>query len=333
MNVPPTEEVTRASWARRAAKGAARLTVHEYIPMAAMLAFWAIVAIAIGHADTARLLAATVLVRGAAMLGELSTSGPMRSRALAGPAIRRRSLRNAALMQAGALGVVALVLAALTAGLRIAGHELMAALVWASAIGLPAKAIRLANPRAFPRRLRLYVTGSAVLAAGVAWAAGGGPVAMALAFGAREWIASLVGLLVGDSDTPKRRIDEKLRFAEVARTTVVSSRRLLTYRLTKNILSVFGPFGNFAARTGRGLNVHSKLERYMPHSRAGFALFVLLTGGAAVALVWRSSEPIALIVSAGLAQLCAVGLNVLLLWRYLPVRDDPNLVIDEEEDD
>ena len=334
MNVPPTdEEQPRPSWTRRAAKGAARLTVREYIPMAAMLAFWAIVALAIGHADTARLLAATVLLRGATMLAELSTSSPMRARGRAEPAIQRRSLRNAALMQLGSLAVTALVLAVLTAGLRHAGHDLMAALLWASAIGLPARSVRMANPKLFPRRLRLHVTTSAVVAAGAAWALGGGPVAMALAYGAREWIGTLTGLIAGNSYMPNSRNDEKLRFAEVAWTTVVTSRRLLTYRLTKNILSVFGPFGNFAARTGRGLNVHSKLERYMPHKRAGFLLFALLTGGGAVAVAWHSSEPVALIASAGLAQLCAVALNVLILWRYLPDRDDPRLVIDEDEED
>jgi hypothetical protein len=316
------------------AKGAARLTVREYLPMGAMIAFWAIVALGIGHADTARLLAATVMLRGAMMLAELSTAGPMRARRDADPAIRRRSLRNALLMQGAALTVVALVLAAVTAGLRMADHAMLAQLLWVTSIGLPARALRLANPTAFPRQLRLHVTGAAVLAAGIAWALGGGPIAMAAAYAAREWIATLTGALVGSGPDPKQRLlNEKLRFPEVAKTTVVSSRRLLTYRLTKNILTVFGPFGNFAARTGRGLNVHSKLERYMPHKKSGFVGFALLTGIASVLVAFYSSKPLALIGSAGLAQLSAVAINVLLLWRYLPLRDDPNLVVEEDDDD
>ena len=81
------------------------------------------------------------------------------------------------------------------------------------------------------------------------------------------------------SETPDRR---SATFAEIARNTAISGRRLLTYRLTKVALTIFGPLGNFAARTGRGLNWHSKIEPYLPHSLTGFILFALGTAGAGV---------------------------------------------------
>ena len=79
---------------------------------------------------------------------------------------------------------------------------------------------------------------------------------------------------------PRRaRSSSRSTFAEVARNTAISGRRLLTYRMTKIALTMFGPVGNFAARTGRGLNWHSKIEPYLPHRLSGFILFALATGG------------------------------------------------------
>lgn len=333
-----TEQTNLPNPVRRHAENVARkavgLTAREYLPMSAAVAFWALCAVTIGHADAARLLAATVLVRAVAMLVDLSTIGPIRSRALAPTPIRLQSRRNAALMQLASLSCAAVIIAASSVGLRQAGQDTLAFLVPLAAVGLPGRALRGIDPKLSSHYFRLILSLGALGAAGVVWAIHGGPEAMAVAFGIREWIAVLVVRLfrLGKSSTTLQ-VEESLRFAEVARTTVVTSRRLLTYRLTKNILAVFGPFGNFAARTGRGMNWHSRLEPYMPHRRSGFALFALATGGGAVLLAARSGEPSSMIVAAGLFQLCAIALNVLLLWRYLPVRDDPDLVIDDSEDE
>ena len=102
--------------------------------------------------------------------------------------------------------------------------------------------------------------------------------AIGLAFGAREWIAYFVlRWWPKVPRIPKVVIDEPLRFGEVARYTVILGRRLLTYRLTKSLLAVFGPLGNAAARTSRGLNWHGKLEPYVPHHLGGFVAFSLGT--------------------------------------------------------
>jgi hypothetical protein len=319
---------------RQVAKKAAHLTAREYLPMGAALAFWAMCALAIGHADTARLLSATVLLRAIMMLVDLSTAGPLRARLFAPADVLNKSRRNAALMQAATLVLAAIVIGVIIYGLERAGLETLALMLPLAAIGLPARAYRGTDPNASSRYFRLIVTSSALVAGAIAWALHGSAASMALAYGLREWIATVaMKLLPHRPAEAPRAADDVLRFAEVARNTVVTSRRLLTYRLTKNILTVFGPFGNFAARTGRGLNWHNRLEPYMPHRKPGFVLFALLTGGAAVALALRSGEPVALIAGAGLLQLCAIAINVLVLWRYLPVRDDPNLVIDDNEDE
>ena len=128
-------------------------------------------------------------------------------------------------------------------------------------------------------------------------------------------------------------IHEPLRFIEVARYSVILGRRLLTYRLTKSLLAVLGPIGNAAARTGRGLNWHSRFEPYVPHHLGGFIGFSVLTFGAAADLALRSGEPAAMIVAAGLLQVCGAATNVLLFWRWLPDRDaDIPLLYDDDDE-
>ena len=92
---------------------------------------------------------------------------------------------------------------------------------------------------------------------------------------------------------------------------------------------MFGPIGNVAARTGRGLKLHQKLEPYVPHHFGGFLLFSLAAFGGAVFLALRSGEPAAMIGAAGLLQIGAAAANVVLLWRYLPPRD-AELVEDDD---
>jgi hypothetical protein len=268
------------------------------------------------------------------MLVDLSTVGPLRARRDAPGAIWRKSRRNAFLMQGGGLALALMITTLASMALFEAGQQQLAFALPLVAIGLPARAYRGTDIDASSPYFRMIVSGSALAAAVVAWLLGGGLTGFAIAYGLREWVATIVmRLLPRVASENVRQTDEPLRFAEVARNTVVTSRRLLTYRLTKNILTVFGPFGNFAARTGRGLNWYSRLEPYMPHRLSGFVLFAALTGGAAIGLVVWSGEPAAMIAAAGLAQLCAIAINVLVLWRYLPRRDDPDLIIVESEDE
>lgn len=324
----------RGTRGNKVARAAVRMTEREYLPMAATIAFWAVVIAAIGHADTARLLAATVLLRAAQMLVQLTTSAPLKLRAKAPRKARHQSRRIARLIQLGSLGAAVIFIALLYLGLRAIGQDKLADMLPLVAIGLPARAIRFSDFKTGSPYYRLAIGVSGVVGAGVAWFAGGGVIGMALAYGGREWIALLVvRLWPKEIIAPKRPNEAPLEFAEVARSTAVSGRRLLTYRLTKNILTVFGPFGNFAARTGRGMGWHDRLEPYLPHKLSGFILFALATALAGIVLAVKSGEPAAMVVAAGLLQLGAAAANIALMWRYLPSRDDPNLVIDEDEDE
>ena len=108
---------------------------------------------------------------------------------------------------------------------------------------------------------------------------------------------------------------------------------MLTYRLTKSLLTIFGPFGNVAARTGRGLNWHQKLEPYVPHHLGGFILFSAARIGGAAFLALRSGEPAAMVGAAGLLQIGAAAANVVLLWRYLPAARTPRRCREDDDDE
>jgi hypothetical protein len=66
---------------------------------------------------------------------------------------------------------------------------------------------------------------------------------------------------------------------------------------------------------------------------SGFIFFALGSGGVAIFLALRSGEPAAMIGAAGLMQLAAASASIALMWRYLPDRDDPNLIVDEDDDE
>ena len=325
----------KAKRARKIGKKAWRLTAREYLPMVLLIAYWALTAIGIGHADAARLLAATVLMRAPLMLSQMTTLGPLRRRAGASKAVRRQSRRTAWLVQLAVLAALMVEVLALYAGLFAVGQRLVAEMLLVLAVGFPAKLYRSLDPGASVPVFPLIATLACLVGAGFAWAAGTGPVGFALAYALREWVAILFVRLFGMAkDLPNEAAtDEPLSFAEIAKNTVVTSRRRLTYRLSKNILAILGPFGNFAARTGRGLNLHSKLEPYMPHRRGGFVLFGLFMAALAVVLTVHSGKPVAMIAGAGAMQLAALALNVLIWWRYLPKRDDSSLVTDDDDDD
>ena len=136
------------------------------------------------------------------------------------------------------------------------------------------------------------------------WAAGWHAAALRLAFGAREWIAYVdLRWWPREPRIPRGApTNDPLRFEEVARYSAVLGRRLLTYRLSKSLLTLFGPVGNLAAQTGRLLKWHQKLEPYVPHHLGGFVIFTAASWGGAVFLALRSGEPVAMVGAAGLAS-------------------------------
>ena len=311
----------------------ARLAWREYLPLLCIVAMWGLILAALGHADTARLFAATLMVRAIQMLTRLSTAPSLKARIGAEPGVRRSARRLALFAQGVALCIAMLLIALLTAGLGQIGQAEIAAFLPLIAVGMPARLLRQTDTRTDSPYFRLALAAGGLVAAATGWAAGWHAVGMGLAFGAREWIAyAALRLWPKAPPVPKRPTSEPLDWPEIARNSAISARRLITYRVTKIALAVFGPVGNVAARTGRGLNWHGRIEPYVPHRFSGFLLFALGTGGTGVFLAARSGEPAAMVAAAGLFQLSCVAANILLMWRYLPVRDDPNLVIDEEED-
>jgi len=310
-----------------------QLSLREYLPLLLMIALWAVILVVIGHADTARLLAATVAMRAVQMLARLTTAPSLKARVGTPRSIRRQAKQFALGVQGGILlanvGLVMLLVIALDA---IGQHEI-AMFLPLIAIGLPARMLRNADVRTSSPYFRLALSAGGLGAALAGWAAGLGPIGMALAFGAREWIAFVVvRWWPRSAHVPSHPIDAPLTLAEIARNTAISGRRLLTYRISKVALAIFGPAGNIAARTGRGLNWHNRLEPYLPHRLGGFILFSLLAMSGALFFALRSGEPLAMLAAAGLMQLAGASANIALMWHWLPDRDDPGLVIDEDED-
>jgi hypothetical protein len=311
-----------------------QLAWREYLPMALTIAMWAVIVAAIGHADTARLIAAFALVRSTQMLTKLATPLALKRRQVAPKLVRRQAKRLAFTVQGIALVASMLLVALLFQALHAIGQQKVAAFIPYLALAMPARNLRFADVKAASPYSRLALSTSGLMLAAIGWLAGWQAALMGLAFGAREWIAlAALRWWPREPRPPKYPTDEPLHFAEVARTTAVMGRRLLTYRLTKSLLAPFGPVGNVAARTGRGLKLHQKLEPYIPHHLGGFILFSLVTFGAGVFLALRSGEPAAMVGAAGLAQIGAATANVALLWRYLPARDADVIVEDDDDDD
>ncbi|QDP19961.1 hypothetical protein [Sphingomonas xanthus] len=305
---------------------------REYLPMIALIAMWAVIVVAIGHADAARLLAAITFIRAAQMLTRLSTASLMRKRIRASRDVRRQAKRLATEFQLMALIAALLTVAAISEGLKAVGQYELATYLPFVAIGMPARYIRQADVKTASRYFRLALSGSGLVMVSIGWAAGLTGLAMAFAFGAREWIAYMVMRLWPKPPfVPRRHIAEPLTFAEVAMNSAVVSRRMLTYRLSKTLLAAFGPFGNMAARTGRELKWHRKIEPYLPHHLGGFILFTVVTLGGGAMLATYIDEPAAMIAAAAMWQVGMATFNVVLLWRWLPER--PEEVDDEDDDD
>jgi hypothetical protein len=310
-----------------------RLSLREYLPALATIALWAIIVIAIGAADTARLFAATVMLRAIVMFTRLATAKSIKARVRAPAVVRKQARRFARILQTVVLGVNILLITGLVLGLRAVGQDQVAHFLPLVAVGLPARILRSSDMRTDSPFFRLALSAGGLVMAAAGWAAGLGAVGMGLAFGMREWIAyGVIRYWPKDPHVPQHPTAEPLAFAEVARSTAVSGRRLLTYRLTKVALTVFGPAGNFAARTGRGLNWHGKMEPYLPHRLSGFILIIAIAAGIATLLVVRSGEPLAMVAAAGLMQIAGASANIALLWRYLPDRSGPDLVEDDHDD-
>lgn len=310
-----------------------RLAWREYLPLILTIALWGTIFAVLGHADAVRLFAATIMVRAIFMLTRVSTAPSLRARVGAEREVRRQARRMALFAQgvslcAGLLAIVFLVLA-----LRGIGQDEIAAFLPLIAIGMPARVLRFTDVRTNSHYYRLALAGGGLALAAIGWAAGWHAVGMGLAIGARAWIAfAMVRLWPKAPHIPAQPVTEPLGWPEIGRNSVINARRLISYRLAKILLTVFGPLGNVAARTGRGMGWHSRIEPYLPHKLSGFILFAAATGGVALVLALRSGEPAAMVVVAGLMQLAGAATNIAALWRYMPSRGDVDAFIDDDDD-
>ena len=310
------------------------LSLREYLPLGATVALWAVIVLAIGHADTARLFAATICFRAVQMLTRMNTARSIKLRSGAPKPVRRQARRKARIVQSGVVLANILVLFALVRGLQAIGQGQIATFLPLIAVGMPARILRYSDVRTDSPYFRLALSGGGLALALAAWGLGLGAVGLALAFGMREWVAyAVIRFWPREPRVPEQPLSDELDFAEIARNTAISGRRLLTYRITKIALTVFGPIGNFAARTGRGLNWHNRIEPFLPHRLSGFILFSTVAAAGAVFLALRVGKPAAMVGAAGLMQLAAASANIAAMWKYLPDRAAVDTSLDEDEDD
>ena len=311
-----------------------QLAGREYLPMLATIATWAVIVAALGHADAARLLAAVTAIRAIQLLTKLATPPALKRRRKAPRDIRRQAKRIAITLQAGALLVAVVLVALMAEALKGIGQDKVAAFVPFIALGMPARYWRFADVRTASPYSRLALGTSGLAMVLIGWAAGWPAALLGLVFSAREWIAYFTMRWWPRAPRPtKVELTDPLHFPEVARYTAILGRRLLTYRISKSLLAVFGPLGNIAARTGRGLRWHQKVEPYVPHHLGGFILFSVAAWIGAVVLALRSGEPAAMVGAAGLLQMGAAAANVVLLWKYLPDRGADAIPEDDDDDD
>ena len=98
----------------RGGKSLKKLAWREYLPMAATIAMWAVAVAAIGHADAARLLAATVFARAIQLLLKLTTTTALKQRIGAPPEVQRQARRYVFNLQLAALAPMLVLVALLT---------------------------------------------------------------------------------------------------------------------------------------------------------------------------------------------------------------------------
>lgn len=310
---------------------AKRLALREYLPLAGWTAAWLMIGLAIGHADAVRLLAANTFVQAARALLTMEVVQVLARRVSSDKQVFKASRQLALRIDLRALAACALAIALLVGFFYARGMGEAAAMIAIVSLALPARhpgALFVAKrDRDVMWRLGAAVTSVAGAAAvflfGLHWTAAAAVLAL------REWGGLAATLLLAPQRRgPSRIVSEVLEFREAASRTESSARRRLSYRMMKSLFGVvLGPFGNLAARTGRGAGgLDSKIAKLIPRSRPGM---VLLTGGttlAATILLSVSREPASIMGAAALTRIAASGGAALLWWDYAEDRDD-------EEDD
>ncbi|GAA4013788.1 hypothetical protein GCM10022280_10180 [Sphingomonas swuensis] len=307
-----------------------RLTVREYLPLGGWLATWAMLGLALGHADAVRMFAANTFVQALRNLCALEMVGTLAKRVgLDGvfKPSRRRALKIDLLVLLACLLVTVL----LAGFLWWRNMDVAAGMVLLIGVGLPARhpggVLAIKRDREVPWRLGTAAT--AVIGTAFVWQLGLGWFEAALVLGLREWGGLLATFLFGRrrpaSDEPDTSV---LTFDEVAARTEASARRRLTYRMAKSVLGgLLGPFGTVIARTGRGARLDAKISRMIPRHRGGMAVLTTISAGLMLFFLIVAREPATLVFASAAARIGASGASALLWWNYARAFED------EEDDD
>lgn len=311
-----------------------RVAIREYAPLAAIVLAWLAIGITTGHADAVRLFAAITFVRAARSLTAPGTLVPLRKRIRRGQH-QAQATRVALTVELLALPFAAAVLAGIVVFLWTAGQDQMAVLCLFFAPAVPARClIPFAARREFARVYRpvLAAVGLGLIGAGALMGVGIG--VFALLFAARDWLAFLLSytlapairLKAGDPIDP-------LRWREIAEYSHARARKLAAYRFSKVFLhALLGPFGTVAARTGRGLRLDRKADRFVPAHPAVLALLAIAAAVSCATLVLVIPEPALLVVAATLLRVTAAAGNIL-IWRWLSNAALDDRVAEEDDDD
>lgn len=288
--------------------------------------------LAIGHADTVRLLAANAFLAAIRAVGTLQVVPPLAQRIGANEAIWKKSMRRAWRLDLISLAACAALAMLLVGLLDLRGMSVAATMLAILSISLPArtpgrllaaKRRRIAHWRVGASAVAL-VGGLAVLGLELPWQAA------ALVLAARDWGGLLMALAFSPPrKLPKTIAHDPLMFSEVAGSTEGSARRRLSYRMLKSLLvGVLGPAGNFAARTSRGARLDSRLASMVPRHRGGMLVFAATTLAVSLFFLIVSREPSTLLLSGAFARLTGSAWSAILWWNY-----GTDLVGDEDDDD
>ena len=310
------------------------MVLREYLPFGGWLLTWMLLGLAVGHADAVRLLAANTFVGGIRALCGLEVGSMLARRVDGNPGVVRASRWAAVRIDVVSLFAMAVLVATLFLLLDFRSMEKAGAMIAIVATSVmarhPGHLIAASKVRNVSWRMGAAVVGSIgaaiVLGFGLGWL--GAAVVLAL----REWGGLLATLLLGPNRAPKAEVPRHvLRFDETAAQTERVARRRLTYRVSKGLLSIlFGPIGGFAARTGRGAGLHSRLSKLVPRHRSGVAMLAAVSLSVTVGALAVSREPALLFLSAAAFRIAASAGSMLLWWNYAEVvaSDD-----DDDEDD
>jgi hypothetical protein len=156
----------------------------------------------------------------------------------------------------------------------------------------------------------------------------------ALLFAASAWVAVLLSFALAPPIRPKEVSPVgELNWREIADYSHARARKQAAYRISKFMLySILGPLGSIAARTGRGLRMDQKAERFVPRHPAVLGLLTAATAGASAALVLALPKPALLVIAAALLRVSAAAVNIL-IWAWLSSSAPPDAELDEFDDE